>query len=42
MTECRGPQQRNVFIFLRAFFEDPKDFAPAVELLEKTRIYPAY
>jgi hypothetical protein len=30
----------NVFIFLRAFYEDPKNLAPAVELLEKVRIYP--
>jgi hypothetical protein len=30
----------NVFIFLRAFFEDPKNLAPAVALLEQTRIYP--
>jgi hypothetical protein len=31
---------KNVFIFLRAFFDDPKNLAPAVELLEKARIYP--
>jgi hypothetical protein len=31
---------KNVFIFLRAFFEDPKNLAPAVELLEKARFYP--
>jgi hypothetical protein len=31
---------KNVFIFLRAFFEDPKNLAPAVELLEKARVYP--
>ena len=30
----------NVFIFLRAFFEDPRNLAPAVQLLEKARIYP--
>jgi hypothetical protein len=30
----------NVFIFLRAFYEDAKNLAPAVELLEKVRIYP--
>jgi hypothetical protein len=30
----------NVFIFLRAFYEDPKNLASAVELLEKARIYP--
>jgi hypothetical protein len=31
---------KNVFIFLRAFYEDPKNLAPAVELLEKARFYP--
>jgi hypothetical protein len=31
---------KNVFIFLRAFFEDPKVLAPAVELLERARFYP--
>jgi hypothetical protein len=30
----------NVFIFLRGFFEDPKNLTPAVAHLEKTRIYP--
>src|SRR6185503_4056514 len=30
----------NVFIFLRGFYEDPKNLAPAVEHMEKTRIYP--
>jgi hypothetical protein len=30
----------NVFIFLRSFFKDPKNLAPAVDLLEKSRIYP--
>ena len=30
----------NVFVFLRGFYEDPKNLAPAVEHLEKTRIYP--
>jgi hypothetical protein len=30
----------NVFIFLRAFYEDPKKLGPAVELLEKARFYP--
>ena len=33
-------QTNNVFIFLRGFYKDPKDLAPAVSLLEKTRIYP--
>jgi len=31
---------KNVFIFLRAFFEDPKNLTPAVDLLEKARFYP--
>jgi hypothetical protein len=31
---------KNVFIFLRAFYEDAKNLAPAVELLEKARFYP--
>jgi hypothetical protein len=30
----------NVFVFLRGFYQDPKNLTPAVELLEKTRIYP--
>jgi hypothetical protein len=30
----------NVFIFLRGFYEDPKNLTPAVEHLEKTKIYP--
>jgi hypothetical protein len=30
----------NVFIFLRGFFEDPKNLTPAVAQLEKTKIYP--
>jgi hypothetical protein len=30
----------NVFIFLRGFFEDPKNLMPAVAHLERTRIYP--
>src|SRR5262245_28243563 len=33
-------QTNNVFIFLRAFYQDPKDLAPAVTLLERTRVYP--
>lgn len=33
-------ETNNVFIFLRAFYEDPRDLAPAVALLERTRIYP--
>ncbi|MFO1058252.1 MAG: DUF1254 domain-containing protein [Dongiaceae bacterium] len=30
----------NVFIFLRGFYQDPKNLAPAVELMERARIYP--
>src|SRR6476659_2899112 len=30
----------NVFVFLRGFYEDPKSLTPAVEHMEKTRIYP--
>jgi hypothetical protein len=30
----------NVFIFLRGFYEDPKNLTPAIAHLEKTRIYP--
>jgi len=30
----------NVFIFLRGFYEDPKDLTPAVVHLERTKIYP--
>lgn len=30
----------NLFIFLRGFYEDPNDLAPAVAHLEKTKIYP--
>ena len=30
----------NVFIFLRAFYQDPKNLTPAVELVEQTKIYP--
>ena len=30
----------NVFIFLRSFYQDPKNLAPAVELIEQTKIYP--
>jgi hypothetical protein len=29
-----------VFIFLRAFYQDPKDLSPPVELLERSKIYP--
>jgi hypothetical protein len=30
----------NVFIFLRGFYEDPKNLTPAVAHLEQTKIYP--
>lgn len=30
----------NVFVFLRAFYQDPKDLTPAVALIERSRIYP--
>jgi hypothetical protein len=30
----------NVFIFLRGFYEDPKNLTPAVAHLKRTRIYP--
>ncbi len=30
----------NVFVFLRAFYEDPKNLTPAVTHLEQTKIYP--
>ncbi len=30
----------SVFVFLRGFYEDPKNLAPAVEHLELTKIYP--
>ncbi|MGB8289900.1 DUF1254 domain-containing protein [Rhizobium ruizarguesonis] len=30
----------NVFIFLRGFYEDPKNLTPAAEHLQKTKIYP--
>jgi hypothetical protein len=33
-------QTKNVFIFLRGFFEDPKNLTPAVAHLERTKIYP--
>jgi hypothetical protein len=29
-----------VFVFLRAFYQDPKDLSPAVALIEQSRIYP--
>ncbi len=30
----------NVFIFLRSFYQDPKNLRPAVALLEQSKIYP--
>ncbi len=30
----------NVIIFLRAFYQDPKNLTPAVDLFEQTKIYP--
>ena len=30
----------NVFIFLRAFYQDPNDLSPAVSLMEQANIYP--
>ena len=46
--KCEVPQghfayrsgTNNVFIFLRGFYEDPRNLTPAVAHLEKTRIYP--
>ncbi len=31
---------KNVFIFLRAFYQDPADLSPAVSLMEQVKIYP--
>lgn len=30
----------NVFVFLRAFYQDPKDLAPPVNLMQQVKIYP--
>jgi hypothetical protein len=30
----------NLFIFLRAFYQDPNDLTPAVELMEQAKVYP--
>jgi hypothetical protein len=30
----------NVFVFLRAFYQDPKNLTPAVSLIEQSKIYP--
>ncbi len=32
----------NVFVFLRAFFNDPKDLDPPVSLIQQSKIYPLY
>jgi hypothetical protein len=30
----------NVFVFLRSFYQDPKNLAPAVSLMEQAKLYP--
>jgi hypothetical protein len=30
----------NVFVFLRSFYQDPKDLSPAVKIMEGAKIYP--
>jgi hypothetical protein len=30
----------NVFVFLRSFYQDPKNLTPAVQVMEATKIYP--
>jgi hypothetical protein len=30
----------NVFVFLRSFYQDPRDLSPAVKVMEATKIYP--
>ena len=30
----------NLFVFLRTFYQDPKDLSPAVRLMEQAKIYP--
>jgi hypothetical protein len=30
----------NVFVFLRAFYQDPNNLTPAVALMERAKIYP--
>lgn len=32
----------NVFVFLRSFYQDPKNLAPAVGLMEQAKIYPLH
>jgi hypothetical protein len=34
------PGTNNVFIFLRAFYQDPKDLSPPVNLIQQSKIYP--
>ena len=29
-----------VFVFLRSFYQDPKNLTPAVQVMEATKIYP--
>jgi hypothetical protein len=31
---------KNLFIFLRAFYQDPNDLSPAVKLMEQVKVYP--
>jgi NTE family protein len=31
---------KNLFIFLRAFYQDPKDLSPTVKLMEQVKVYP--
>jgi hypothetical protein len=33
-------ETNNVFVFLRSFYQDPNDLAPAVSLMEQVKIYP--
>ena len=33
-------ETNNVFVFLRAFYQDPTNLAPPVDLIEKAKIYP--
>src|SRR4030095_13260201 len=34
------PETYNVFIFLRSFYQDPKNLTPAISRIEQSRIYP--
>ena len=40
VSKVPGAQSNNVFIFLRGFYEDPKNLTPAVTHLERTKFYP--